>query len=290
MSITRKLAVVTGAGRGMGRQVALDLAMAGWAVILACRNPAAVQPVRDELARLSGNPDLEVMEADLSSLASVRAFAAAFLARGRHLDALVNNAGITSRDHRLSPDGHELVMATNFFGPCLLSLLLLPSLEGGGRIVNLSSNINGWWDYRLDRLDSYTWVKAYAVSKLCVLSSTLALAPRLEGRGITVNAVHPGVVRTGIMFTGRWYDAFIKAILLPLFVDIPEGAATISRLVLDEGIAGLTGRYFDRLRMARPSRLARSEARGRELLAAAAAILGPDAEAALAGLGGPKAP
>lgn len=285
----RKLAIVTGAARGMGRQVALDLARAGWAVIMACRNTAAAGPVRDELARLSGSTDLEVMEVDLACLGSVRAFASAFLARGRHLDALVNNAGITSREHRLSADGHELVVATNYLGPLLLSLLLVPALEGGGRIVNLTSNIHGWGAYRLSRLDSYTWVRAYAVSKLCVLISSLGLAARLGARGITVNAVHPGVVRTGIMFTGRWYDALIHALLLPLYIDVPEGAATISRLVLDKGLAGVTGRYFDRNKLARPSRLAGGPAKEAALLEATVAILGPDAQAILAGLPSPQA-
>lgn len=284
----RKLAIVTGAGRGLGREVALSLAKAGWAVVMACRNPAAALPVRDELAALSGNPDLEVMEVDLASLASVRAFAAAFLAQGRGLDALVNNAGITSRERRLSPDGHELVVATNYLGPCLLTLLLLPALGRGGRIVNLTSNIHGWGAYRLDSLDSHAWVRAYAVSKLCVLVSSLALARALEARGITVNAVHPGVVKTGIMFTGRWYDILIEAMLRPLYVGLPEGGQAISRLVLDPGLAETTGAYFSGLRAARPSALAGKPAKGRDLLAATAAILGPDALAALDSLEWPR--
>ena len=156
-------------------------------------------------------------------------------------------------------------------------------------MVNLTSNIHGWGAYSLDSLDSHTWVRAYAVSKLCVLISSRALAARLEAKGITVNAVHPGVVKTGIMFTGRWYDAIINALLLPLYVDMPEGAATISRLVLEPGLEGVTGRYFDRSRLARPSSLVGGEAKARALLEATAAILGPDAEAALAGLEGPQA-
>lgn len=283
--MSQKLAIVTGAGRGLGREVALGLARAGWAVIMACRNPAAALPVRDELAALSGNPGIEVMEIDLASLASVRAFAAAFLAQGRSLDALVNNAGITSRERRLSPDGHELVVATNYLGPCLLSLLLMPALGRGSRVVNLTSNIHGWGAYRLDSLDSHAWVRAYAVSKLCVLISSLALARALEARGITVNAIHPGVVKTGIMFTGRWYDIVIDGLLKPFYVGVPEGGRAISRLVLDPGLAGVTGAYFSGLRRARPSALVGKPAKGRDLLAATAAILGPDAIAALASLG-----
>ncbi len=278
------LAIVTGAGRGLGREVALSLAKAGWTVVMACRNPAAARLARDELVALSGSPRIEVMELDLASLASVRAFAAAFLAQGRRLDALVNNAGITSRERRLSPDGHELVVATNYLGPCLLSLLLLPALGKDSRVVNLTSNIHGWGAYRLDSLDSHAWVRAYAVSKLCVLISSLALARALEARGVTVNAVHPGVVNTGIMFTGRWYDIVIDALLRPLYVGVPEGGQAISRLVLDPALAGVTGAYFSGLRRKRPSALAGGPAKGRALLEATAEILGPDAIAALASL------
>ena len=81
--MSQKLAIVTGAGRGLGREVARNLAKAGWAVTMACRNPAAALLVRDELAAGTGNPGIEVMEIDLASLASVRSFAAAFLAGGR---------------------------------------------------------------------------------------------------------------------------------------------------------------------------------------------------------------
>jgi NAD(P)-dependent dehydrogenase (short-subunit alcohol dehydrogenase family) len=100
--------------------------------------------------------------------------------------------------------------------------------------------------FSLDKLNSYHWVKAYAVSKYAQLLLTLKLAELLKERGITVNAVHPGVVRTSIMLTRKWYDAIINLILAPLYIDETKGAEPTVYLATSSDIQGVSGKYFKR--------------------------------------------
>jgi retinol dehydrogenase 14 len=241
-----RTAIVTGANRGIGRETALGLAKAGLSVVMACRDLSGAILVRDELVRESGNPRVYAMELDLSSFASVRAFALAFEKEHGRLGILVNNAGITTQSFELTEDGFERTIATNFLGPFLLSSLMVPLFREGedNRIVNLSSDFYKFGRFDLARLNRYRWIKAYAVSKYAVLLASLELAKRLQGRGISVNAAHPGVVRTRIMLTSKWYDAIIHLILAGMYVEAEEGARTSLHLALSEELRGRTGGYY----------------------------------------------
>jgi NAD(P)-dependent dehydrogenase (short-subunit alcohol dehydrogenase family) len=142
------------------------------------------------------------MTADLSSMASVRGLAAAITAKYPRLDVLVNDAAVFVSKRIVTPDGLELMFATNYLGPFLLTRLLLPALEGArpARVINVSapsSMMPVFEDLQWER--SFTPIGAYAASKASDLLFTYALARRLEGRGVTVNAYHPGIVRTRLM-------------------------------------------------------------------------------------------
>ena len=138
-----KTVLVTGANRGIGLAASRALARRGHRVVMACRDRASAEAARnaiveDEAVKASGG-SLEVAALDLGSLRSIRAFAASLNAGGRRLDALVNNAGVFRSERELTEDGFERCLGVNFLGPFLLTRLLLPLLEGGGRIVNTTS-------------------------------------------------------------------------------------------------------------------------------------------------------
>ena len=243
---TGNLAVITGATHGIGRVTSRELARAGYTVAMLCRNLQAAARLRDELRSLLPASDFHVVHCDLASLASVRACADSVRSDFGGLSLLINNAGMVSAFRRRSPDGFELCFATNHLGPFLLTRLLLDRIAPGGRIINVAS----WVHYRgrlnLQSVDAprahYSPTQAYAQSKLANVMFTLALARRLEGHDITVNCLHPGVVRTNLL--PRWLRALYQVTGRPM-IDAEHGARTSLYLALAAEVAGLSGRYFD---------------------------------------------
>ncbi|MDD5185323.1 MAG: SDR family NAD(P)-dependent oxidoreductase [Paludibacter sp.] len=140
------------------------------------------------------------------------------------------------------------MIQTNSIGPYLLTKMLLPLFPAGedNRIINLSSDIYKMGNFSVEKLNNYHWVKAYAVSKYAQLLISFKLAGLLEEKGITVNAVHPGVVRTGIMLFNKWYDVFINLMLVTVYIDEKSGAEPSIYLATSEEMNGVTGKYFKR--------------------------------------------
>jgi NAD(P)-dependent dehydrogenase (short-subunit alcohol dehydrogenase family) len=243
------VAIVTGANRGLGRETALGLAKLGYTVVLACRNIGEADRAATEISSAAHNPRVIAMRLDVGSCASIFAFVREFQARFGRVNILVNNAGVSKNTDEKTADGFEINVGTNYLGTYALTMSLLPLFRGGprDRIVSLTSNIYKMGRFRIDRIGSYRWVKAYAASKYMILLFTLWLSGREEARGIRVNAVHPGIVRTSIMYTNRWYDAIIKAILLPFFIDAAQGAKGIIELASSEQVEN--GRLYSKGRI-----------------------------------------
>lgn len=248
-----KIAIVTGANRGIGKETARGLAAAGMTVVMACRNLVSARTACEEIISLTRNPDVAVMKLDISSRDSIRNFVEDFKNRYGRLNILINNAGVCTMDHRRTVDNFEPNIGTNYVGTFLLTMQLLPFFEkdAEGRIINLISNIYkiGWFHF--DKMHDYRWFRAYAVSKYLVLLFTLELAERLRDSGISVNAVHPGIVRTSIMYTHRWFDHIIKLILSPFFIDVAEGAKQIIHLATAGEATNVSGVYFHKTRRKR---------------------------------------
>lgn len=241
--------VITGANGGIGKVTARELAGSGAGVVLACRNEAAAGAAAAEIRRATGNDNVTSVRLDLASFASVRACAAELAARHDRIDVLVNNAGTYTQGDTLTGDGIHPTMQTNYFGPFLLTNLLLPmiSASGAGRIVNVTSAM-----YRIGRLDlarpgfltRKNGFSAYAASKLAMLLFTLELADRLAGTRITANALHPGLVDTKIMSLGKWYDSIIRLYMRWKSRDVEEGAKTSIYLASSKDLDGISGGYF----------------------------------------------
>lgn len=246
--------LITGANAGIGRATAERLAAAGGTVVLLCRALARGEEARRAIVAATGNTRVELLVADLSSQRQIREAAAEFHVRYGRLDVLINNAGILTRKRRLTEDGLELQFAVNHLAPFLLTHLLLDLLEASSpaRIVTVSSEA-----HRAGRIDfadlqgerSYRGLRAYRQSKLANILFTRELARRLQGRGVTANAVHPGVVATGLLFSG-WR---IARLVRPLLRDPARGAEPSAYLALSPEVAGVSGGYFVDHRPVEPS-------------------------------------
>jgi NAD(P)-dependent dehydrogenase (short-subunit alcohol dehydrogenase family) len=242
------IAIVTGANRGIGKKTAMALAFRDYTVVMACRNMEQAGIVCDEIRSQSGNPNVYAFELDLASFDSIKRFVTMYSTKFGKLNVLINNAGITTQNYEKTTDGFEKTIQTNSIGPYILTKMLLPLFPNGedNRIVNLSSMMYTMGRFRIEKLNEYHWVKAYAVSKYAQLLITFKLAELLKERGITVNAVHPGIVRTSIMLTHKWYDAVINLLLAPVYIDERKGAEPTVYLAAACGMKGVTGKYFKR--------------------------------------------
>jgi NAD(P)-dependent dehydrogenase (short-subunit alcohol dehydrogenase family) len=276
--------IVTGSNTGIGKVTALELARRGAHVIMACRSLDKAQPVADEIQRVTGNKNVEVVALDLSSQASVRACAEALLARDLPIHGLINNAGITAGlrgANGLTPDGFEPTFGTNHLGHYLLTRLLLDRIKqtpGGARIVNVSSHSH----YMARKIDwnmfqsppSRTGLPQYEASKLCNVLFTKELAKRLANTGVTVYAVHPGQVATDIWrrLPGptRWLFKKLMFMLTP-----EEGAVSSIHTATSASVAGESGLYYDEKgKPKHPSRVAQNPELAAELWAKSAAWVG----------------
>lgn len=248
-----KLAIVTGASAGIGVETALDLARRGARVIMACRNLEKAQKVADHIVSTTGNTAVKVMQLDTSSLASVRAFAKKVTSEERELHILVNNAGMAGpAKQQFSEDGLDLTMATNHFGPFLLTNLLGDLLKAGApsRIVCVSSMAHEYVK-KLDpddlhyRHHEYRSMKAYSLSKLCNVLMARELATRLKDTGVTTYSLHPGVVNTEIFFKGvPWLSHVIGWLIAFMGKDAKAGAQTSIYCAVDEAVANESGLYY----------------------------------------------
>lgn len=195
-----RLAVVTGANRGMGKETARELARMGAQVVLACRSKGLGESAAAEIANSTGNSRVMAMQVDLSSQASVHAFASDFLERFDKLDVLVNNAAASLATREITSEGFERHWETNVLGPYVLTKQLLPALKAGdeGRIVTVSTVASGGLDLTDTQYERrrYSGTGAYRASKQASRMLTWELADRLIDTPVTANALNPGYVLT----------------------------------------------------------------------------------------------
>jgi NAD(P)-dependent dehydrogenase (short-subunit alcohol dehydrogenase family) len=245
--------LITGATDGIGKQTALDLAALGAHVLVHGREQKKVEAVVEAIRRAGGTATPVV--ADLSSLLQVRELAAAVHLITPRLDVLINNAGVFQPDRRLTEDGLETTFAVNYLAPFLLTRELLDLLEKSApaRIINVSSMTHAQGRMEFDNLQGdlgYDGFDAYSRSKLGILLFTRALDRRLAGSGVTVNALHPGVVGTKLLREG--FGAVGGA-------GVQEGADTSVYLASSPEVAGVSGKYFVNRGEAMPSPMARDD-------------------------------
>lgn len=242
-----KICLVTGATSGIGKVTALRLAQQGATVVLVGRTQQKCEMAVAEIKSQTGNEAVDYFVADISSQKDVRQLAQDYKSRYQHLHVLINNAGIILAKHELSSDGIELTFATNYLGPFLLTNLLLDTLKASApaRIVNVSSDAHEWIKFDAEQALSLSGYRAYYASKFADILFTYELARRLEGSGVTVNALHPGFVATDIIRNSSpGKIIFTVSKWLKQAVSPEQGAETSIYLATDPALETISGRYF----------------------------------------------
>jgi NAD(P)-dependent dehydrogenase (short-subunit alcohol dehydrogenase family) len=271
------VSVVTGANTGIGKETARGLAALGGSVVLAVRDVAKGEAARADIVATTRNQRVEVRALDLASRASIIAFARELAAQRSRLDVLVDNAGVWTRTRQTTADGFETTFGVNHLGTFLLTRELLPLLERSAlsRIVVVSSGLHYRgrmdWDDPMFERRRYGGTTAYNQSKLANVLFTKALARRLASKGVTVNAVHPGVVSTELT---RELPSFVRAIAKLFMLTPAEGAATSLHVATAEELETTTGEYFEKSRPRKAAAAACDEAAQERLWALSERLLG----------------
>ncbi len=274
----QKVAVVTGATAGLGQFVALGLARAGYHTVIIARDVGRGEATRKFIVERAKGASTELVLADLSSLQQVREAASVIAEAHPRINILVNNAGLITPRREVSREGHEMILAVNHLAPVVLSLALEPALKAGApaRIVNVGSTASDRATLDLSDLEgerSWNPLRAYGRSKLALMMATFEQARRLEGSGVTVNVLHPGVVATTLGSVPGpigWGWAAIR----PFMISPERGAETPLFVALSPQVEGITGRYWKRCKQARPNRQALELATVRQLWSATMRLAG----------------
>ena len=259
--VEEMVVLVTGSTDGIGKEASRHLATMGTTVLVHGRSRERGEEALSELRGETSSKGLGLVVGDLSSMEEVRGMAEQVRDAGRgRLDVLINNAGVVAEGRTKTQDGYELTFAVNHLAPFLLTNLLLDELQGSApsRVVTVSSELHGRARMNFDdpqlELD---WGprKAYNQSRLANVLFTYELARRLEGTGVTANALHPGVVGTKLLrrgFGARGSSTTGAAEALVYLATSPE-------------VEGVTGRYFRKGREAESSPASRDEGAQRKL-------------------------
>jgi len=255
-SLKGKHILITGGTAGIGRETVRELASHGATVHMLSRDSKKMEKMIEELKAENPGLDIKAHELNLSSFRSVRQFASNYLQSGLPIHVLINNAGLANKDKRVTEDGNEEMCQVNHLSHFLLTNLLLDKLiesGPGSRIVNVSSaGHNQAGEFNVSDLNfehqpfSMYGVRAYGYSKLENILFTRELARRLYGKGVTVNALHPGSVRTEL---ARDYPplhpmALILKIVAAFSKTPNEGAQTSIFLAVADEVANVSGHYF----------------------------------------------
>ncbi len=257
-----KRVLITGATDGIGKQAALEIAGKGAAVTLVGRNESKTRAVCSEIKMQTGSDQIDWLLSDLSSMTDVRRIAEEFRVRHDRLDVLLNNAGAAFSEYQQSVDGFEMTFALNHLSYYLMTNLLLDMLEdtaqesGEARIINVSSSAHRNATLRLENLrdaSGFSMMNSYGASKLMNVLFTYELARRLEGSNITVNVLHPGLIRSrfGHNTSGLWSRLF--KVVQVFARSTKQGAETPVYLATSPEVVGISGKYWNEKQQKRSS-------------------------------------
>jgi NAD(P)-dependent dehydrogenase (short-subunit alcohol dehydrogenase family) len=255
-----KIVMITGANSGIGKETARVLAKMGATIIMLCRNRERGEAALQKLKEQTHSNNFELLIGDLADPGSIYHAVEQFKEKYENLDVLINNAGSTLSKRKISSLGYEMTFTINHLGHFLLTHLLLDTLKESApsRIINVSSDAHRFANLKFDDINqgsNYRGFLAYSNSKLANLLFTYELARRLEGTGVTINALHPGFVKTNFGKRGR--NRFLRLLFrfLRLFaISVERGAKTSIYLASSPEVEGVTGKYFVKSRAVKSSK------------------------------------
>ena len=248
-NVKGKVFLITGCNGGIGKETVRALVENEGRVVMACRNMESCEATAKELRQEVPNADITTMHLDISSFESIRGFVKRFEAMKLSLDVLINNAGVMACPFRKTKDGHELQFGTNHLGHFLLTELLLPKLKesASSRIVIVSSIAHARaGEIRFDKFNdekSYDRVEAYGLSKLANILHAKDLNQRMAKDGITVNALHPGVIMSDL-YQHIPLANLVNPLFRPFQKSTQQGAATTVYLACAPQVEGHGGDYY----------------------------------------------
>lgn len=278
-ALAGKTCLVTGATSGIGEETALGLARHGARVLIVGRSRERGARSLARIRAESGNDAIELLLADLASLAAIRRLAEEVLEACPQLHVLVNNAAMLTRRRSTSVDGFETMFAINHLAYFVLTNLLLERLVASApaRIVNVASNAYRFGRIDLEDLQSerrFGAMRSYGRTKFANILFTTELARRLEGTGVTANCLHPGGVATRLGYDDSLLSWAATRLLKPFLLTPARGAATSLHLATAPELEAVSGRYFVDQRETRPSPDAQDPGLARRLWQLSAELTG----------------
>jgi NAD(P)-dependent dehydrogenase (short-subunit alcohol dehydrogenase family) len=266
-----QVCVITGATSGVGYETAKQLAQAGAHLVLVCRNIEKAQGVKAEFTALS-NARVDLVQADFSNLDDVQSAASQILHQFPAIHVLINNAGMHITKRTLTADGFETAFCVNHLASFLFTRLLLERMieSAPSRIIQVSSEGHRFGGLRLDDLNwakrRYRGLQGYGASKTAQLLTVWELADRLNGTGVTINAVHPGEVATNIGmnngFLYRWYQ---KYLLFPLLKDPKVSGEALYYFAAAPELSTTSGKFFNLTNEEKPAAHALDRTMGKRI-------------------------
>jgi NAD(P)-dependent dehydrogenase (short-subunit alcohol dehydrogenase family) len=266
-----KCCLITGATSGVGYAAARRIAQGGGNLVLINRSAQKGERIKTELQDDFG-VDVDLIQADFSNLKQVREAAELILKRYPHVDVLINNAGLHNTRRVLTSDGFETVFCVNHLASFLLTRMLLDRLiaSAPARIIQVNSQGHRFGGLDLNDLDwqrrRYRGLQGYGASKTAQLLTVWELADRLQGTGVTINAMHPGAVATNIGMNNGWlYRFYQRYLLFPLLKGADISAEAIYYLAAAPEMADVNGKFFNQTIEEKPAAHALDRVLGRQV-------------------------
>jgi len=250
-SMDRKVCVITGTTSGVGYQAALRLARGGAKIVMIVRNKEKAEKLCTEIRSFSAYEPVYYI-ADFANLTEVRKATETILANYPHIDVLVNNAGVHMTTRQLSVDGYETAFAVNHLASFLITSLLLKRMveSAPSRIIQVNSEGHRFNGLKIDDLNwekrKYGGYSGYGASKTAQLMTVWELNDLLHGKGVTINAMHPGAVKSNIgTNNGTLYNWFSTFLIQPTLKSPEISGDAIYYLASSPEMAGVTGKFFN---------------------------------------------